>query len=249
MDKLITFQNTEEVHRIIPTESHQVVYFNQTYALIETGIVVFRNGIYQVNDKDFFFLNRNGKRMSPTDKFVIGICFYQAGTTFQTLLQDNDYIVFKFAVLSPRVMDYDRITNMISEHYQRQIDGIVDDIYELRQLNAQTNSDLSDLSTSTAAALSEHAAGIGTNGSNISAIQSTLVTISDTLGTLSDTVSGLSDDLSTLTTDLESLAQRVSVLEQSNGSGSGSETPVEPSEPSEPTPEEPSEEEPTEQEP
>ena len=234
MDKLITFQNTEEVHRIIPTESHQVVYFNQTYALIETGIVVFRNGIYQVNDKDFFFLNRNGKRMSPTDKFVIGVCFYQTGTTFQTLLQDNDYIVFKFAVLSPRVMDYDRITNMISEHYQRQIDGIADDIYELRQLNAQTNSNLSDLSTSTAAALSEHTASIGTNGSNISAIQSTLVTISDT-------ISGLSDDLSTLTTDLESLAQRVTALEQSNGSGS--ETPVEPSEPSEPS------EEPVEQEP
>ena len=247
MDKLITFQNTEEVHRIIPTESHQVVYFNQTYALIETGIVVFRNGIYQVNDKDFFFLNRNGKRMSPTDKFVIGVCFYQAGTTFQTLLQDNDYIVFKFAVLSPRVMDYDRITNMISEHYQRQIEVIADGIYDLRQLNAQTNSDLSDLSTSTETTLSEHAASIGTNGTNISTIQSTLVSISDTLGTLSDTVSGLSDDLSTLTTNLESLTQRVTVLEENNDSGS--ETPVEPSEPSEPTPEEPSEEEPTEQEP
>ena len=213
MDKLITFQNTEEVHRISPTDNHQVVYFNQTYALIETGIVVFRNGLYQVNEKDFFFLNRNGRKMTATDKFVIGVCFYQSGTTFQTLLQDNDYIVFKFAVLSPRVMDYDRITNTITEHYQRQIDGMADNIYGLQVQINQTNSNVTSLSSSTQASLEAHGTSIVGNATDIASIQGTLETINSTLSGIADDISGLTTDLGTLTSDLSSLTDRVSALE------------------------------------
>lgn len=215
MDRLITFQNKEEIHRITPNDSKQVVYFTQTYTLIESGISVFRNGLLQINDKDFFFLNRSGRKATALDKFVIGVCFYQQGTTFQTLLQENDYIVFKFSVLSPRVFDYDRITNTISEQYQRQIDGMVDEIYGINQTCEETVNTVSTFS----ATLDAHATNIGQNAANISAIESTLATMGDSIddnttniGTNADDISTIQSDITTINETLEEISSAISSI-------------------------------------
>ena len=220
MDKLITFQNKEEIHRIAPLDSKQVVYFNETYTLIESGITVFRNGVYQIPDKDFFYLNRKGSKIAANEKFVIGICFYQNGTSFQTLLNEGDYIVFKFSVLSPRVFDYDTITNTISEQYQRQIDGMDNRIAGLRNeflaLSASINTSLGEINTTLAA----HASVIADNSTNITSLQDSIATIEGTLETIQSNLSDMSDDIDALQTDLtvlsttvDSLGSRVSALE------------------------------------
>lgn len=240
MDTLITFTNTEEVHRIKATDNKQVVYFEKTYALLESGIVVFRNGIYQIKDKDFFFINRKGQQIGSTDRFVIGVCFYKNGTTFQNLLQENDFIVFNFSVLSPRTIDYNLITNNITENYQRQIDGMQDDIFEVQQSNNNTISTVERISTNVNTTLNEYYGIISNHSTSIFELQNTLDNISSTIETISSNLETINSDITLIKGSVQNLENRVQALE----------TPSEeiPIEPTEPTPEEPSEE-PVEQEP
>jgi len=239
MDTLITFTNTEEVHRIKATDNKQVVYFEKTYALLESGIVVFRNGVYQIKDKDFFFINRKGQQIGSTDRFVIGVCFYKNGTTFQNLLQENDFIVFNFSVLSPRTINYNLITNNITENYQRQIDGMQDDIFEIQQSNNNTISTVESISTNVNTTLNEYYGIINSHSTSIFELQNTLDSISSTVENITSNLEIINSDITLIKGSVQNLENRVQALE----------TPVEPSEPSEPTPEEPSEEEPVEQEP
>lgn len=241
MDTLITFTNTEEVHRIKATDNKQVVYFEKTYALLESGIVVFRNGVYQIKDKDFFFINRKGQQIGSTDRFVIGVCFYKNGTTFQNLLQENDFIVFNFSVLSPRTIDYDLITNNITENYQRQIDGMQDDIFEIQQSNNNTISTVESISTNVNTTLNEYYGIISNHSTSIFGLQNTLDSISSTVETISSNLETINSDITLIKGSVQNLENRVQALETPS-----EETPVEPSEPN---PEEPSPEEPVEQEP